>query len=187
MFLSVLASRHKLELHQRVYEDPGLRAYLQRSTDSHGRWAALIRFQLRSGAPSYESTTADIGTAPATTKRIAYAQPASSQTALIPCSSYHCIALHISCARQLCAQRLPPCQQHRLHLRRSLTIRLSVSSCGVTSSQTQRRSLWQWTSSCVRSRPESESESDYIFSSHIRLIRCLTVIGQASRTRKHLV
>ena len=33
----------------------------------------------------------------------------------------------------------------------------------------------------------SESESDYISSSHIRLIRCLAVIGQASCTREHLV
>ena len=34
---------------------------------------------------------------------------------------------------------------------------------------------------------ESESESGYISSSHIRLIRCLAVIGQASFTREHLV
>ena len=33
----------------------------------------------------------------------------------------------------------------------------------------------------------SESESGYISSSHIRLIRCLAVIGQASFTREHLV
>ena len=30
-------------------------------------------------------------------------------------------------------------------------------------------------------------ESGYISSSHIRLIRCLAVIGQASFTREHLV
>ena len=35
--------------------------------------------------------------------------------------------------------------------------------------------------------PFSESESDHISSSHIRLIRCLAVIGQASCTREHLV
>ena len=33
----------------------------------------------------------------------------------------------------------------------------------------------------------TESESGYISSSHIRLIRCLAVIGQASFTREHLV
>ena len=33
----------------------------------------------------------------------------------------------------------------------------------------------------------AESESGYISSSHIRLIRCLAVIGQASFTREHLV
>ena len=31
------------------------------------------------------------------------------------------------------------------------------------------------------------TESGYISSSHIRLIRCLAVIGQASFTREHLV
>ena len=35
--------------------------------------------------------------------------------------------------------------------------------------------------------PFSESVTDYISSSHIRLIRCLAVIGQASCTREHLV
>ena len=34
---------------------------------------------------------------------------------------------------------------------------------------------------------DSDSDSDYISSSHIRLIRCLAVIRQASCTRKHLV
>ena len=48
-FLVVLASRPDLDLYHRVYEGPGFRAYLQRSTGSHARQAALMRFQLRSG------------------------------------------------------------------------------------------------------------------------------------------
>ena len=40
-------------------------------------------------------------------------------------------------------------------------------------------------SACTQS--VSESESGYISSSHIRLIRCLAVIGQASFRREHLV
>ena len=48
-FLSVLASMPDLDLYQRVYEGPGLRAYLQRGTISHACQAALIRFHLRSG------------------------------------------------------------------------------------------------------------------------------------------
>ena len=48
-FLTVLASRPDLDLYRRVYEGPGFRAYLQRSTGSHACKAALIRFQLRSG------------------------------------------------------------------------------------------------------------------------------------------
>ena len=48
-FLVVLASRPDLGLYHRVYEGPGFRAYLQRSTGSHARQAALMRFQLRSG------------------------------------------------------------------------------------------------------------------------------------------
>ena len=45
--LSVQASRPELALYQRVYEGPGYRQYLQRSTQ--GQRAAQIRFQLRSG------------------------------------------------------------------------------------------------------------------------------------------
>ena len=48
-FLSMLTSRPELALYEHIYEGPGFRAYLQRSTDSHGRQAALILFQLRSG------------------------------------------------------------------------------------------------------------------------------------------
>ena len=48
-FLSVLAGRPDLDLYRRLYEGPGFRAYLQRSTHSHGHQAALMRFQLRSG------------------------------------------------------------------------------------------------------------------------------------------
>ena len=46
----MLAGRPDLDLYQRLYEGPGFKAYLQRSTDSHGHQAALIRFQLRLGA-----------------------------------------------------------------------------------------------------------------------------------------
>lgn len=45
--LGVLGSRPELALYQRVYEGPGFRQYLQRST--HGQRAAQMRFQLRSG------------------------------------------------------------------------------------------------------------------------------------------
>ena len=48
-FLTILASRPDLDLYRRVYEGPGFRAYLQRSTGSHACQAALIRFQLCSG------------------------------------------------------------------------------------------------------------------------------------------
>ena len=48
--LSVLASRPDLDLYRCVYGGPELRTYLQRSTGSHAGQAALIRFQLRSGA-----------------------------------------------------------------------------------------------------------------------------------------
>ena len=48
-FLVVLASRPAIGLYPRVYEGRGFRAYLQRSTGSHARQAALMRFQLRSG------------------------------------------------------------------------------------------------------------------------------------------
>ena len=41
--------------------------------------------------------------------------------------------------------------------------------------------------STYANQASSESESGYISSSHIRLIRCLAVIGQASFTREHLV
>ena len=43
-FLIVLASRPDLDLYHRIYEGPGFRAYLQRSTGSHACQAALIRF-----------------------------------------------------------------------------------------------------------------------------------------------
>ena len=46
-FLSMLASKPELALYQRIYEGPGFREYLQRSTE--GQQAAQIRFQLRSG------------------------------------------------------------------------------------------------------------------------------------------
>ena len=46
-FLSLLASRPELALHQRVYEGPRLKHYLQRSIQ--GQQAAQVRFQLRSG------------------------------------------------------------------------------------------------------------------------------------------
>ncbi len=45
--LGVLASMPELALYHCVYEGPGFREYLQRST--HGQQAARIRFQLRSG------------------------------------------------------------------------------------------------------------------------------------------
>ena len=45
----MLASSPDLDLYRRVYEGPGFRAYLQRSTGSHACQAALIPFQLRSG------------------------------------------------------------------------------------------------------------------------------------------
>ena len=44
-----------------------------------------------------------------------------------------------------------------------------------------------WSTNFAPYQPSSESESGYISSSHIRLIRCLAVIGQASFTREHLV
>ena len=46
--------------------------------------------------------------------------------------------------------------------------------------------IYEFQSHTPPSQP-SESESGYISSSHIRLIRCLAVIGQASFTREHLV
>ena len=48
-FFSMLASKPELDLYQRIYEGPGFREYLQRSTGSRCSQAALIRFQLRSG------------------------------------------------------------------------------------------------------------------------------------------
>ncbi len=45
--LCALAGKPELALYQRIYEGPGFREYLQRSTQ--GQQAAQIRFQLRSG------------------------------------------------------------------------------------------------------------------------------------------
>ncbi len=49
--LSTLAGKPELAFHERVYEGPGFKEYLQRSTDSRGQQAAFIRFHLRSGIP----------------------------------------------------------------------------------------------------------------------------------------
>ena len=75
----MLASRPDLDLYRSYYEGPDVRAYSQRSTGGHACQAALI--QLVALRHFYDSTIADSGTNLAVTGRIAFAQPASSQTA----------------------------------------------------------------------------------------------------------
>ena len=73
-------------------------------------------------------------------------------------------------------RRMDPCRPtlgQGLELHRCIALRPSGMQCVLLQAQ----SGW---------RHESESDYNYISSSHIRLISCLAVNGQASCTRKHL-
>ena len=78
-FLRTIAAKPELALYQRMYEGPGFREYLQRSTQ--GQQAAQIRFQLRCGTSTLRQHDSRLGTSPTMTERTAFAQLARSQTA----------------------------------------------------------------------------------------------------------
>ena len=142
--LSVMVGRLEPDLYQRLYEGPGFRAYCSRAHFNYiscGHQAALIRFQLRSGTSMSQQHDSRSRTNLAMTERIAYVQPASSQTAQSPYSMCCCIALHMSIARQLCTQRLPLYQRHRPPLQFSLMMRGSLPSRGMIAWQVHSRHL----------------------------------------------